>query len=828
MRAFPNHTNSVIFNGQHETDVLNQYQMNSRTKTNETPLSGDSRPYLGTACLVSSLKRKLIMILSILSLCYVNVAHANTEHTHPPARKNILILLTFPHSIPWSKGIMQGVEQGIRAQDLPVNIFIESLGGLQLETDADLLRYHDSIRDKYVGIEFDGILADSKYAHEFVNWLHQQDYALSALPKVSFYLHHDADSLTPDKLFQSTIAVEKYSLRQTIELVVKQNPELERVFVNRLNNEEFSQYYEVIQKFLSEISPSTQLTLINSEPWAILYNSVSQLTERDALIFLPTLKRTAEQVIVPALVVEELAALSKAPVYSFWQTFAGHGIVGGNLLNPEIAAANMLTSLLNKIEQGQFSEKVTISEWVFDQQALEKYDLSIPSSIKKYRLLNEEKHFWNEYPLEVALITIGLLSLTVLVFLFRQKQLKAALGLADQAKADAIVSSIEAKRLLQAKSRFLATVSHEVRTPISGILGVINMLKDSSLNNEQQRYLGMAKYSTDTLLRTINDILDFSKLESNKLKFQAKVFNLAELLLETTEHTRLLAKGKPIQIIENISHSCHQSIEADPDRIQQVLYNLVNNAVKFTSSGSITIGAKIINKIDEHSNHELHLWVKDTGIGIAPDKQKQVFEPFVQVGDSYQRDNQGTGLGLAICHELVSSMGGNIQLNSEINTGSEFSLFMPVTLINSNDTSTQVNSLESSELPTPNKMRVLLVEDNEINQEVIQYQITSRGIHCDIAENGKECLHKLQNAPNKYDIVLMDIQMPVMDGYKASEAIRQGQAGQGYRKIPIIALTAHVSLEEVQRGRAAGMNTHLNKPVEVDTLVRTLFKELGE
>lgn len=391
-----------------------------------------------------------------------------------------------------------------------------------------------------------------------------------------------------------------------------------------------------------------------------------------------------------------------------------------------------------------------------------------------------------------------------------------------------LIAKERAEASAKAKSEFLATMSHEIRTPMNGVLGMLSLLEHSDLDSSQSHHVSVAKGSAMSLLGLINDILDFSKIEAGKLDLELLEFDLKEELRTFSESMELKAAEKGITLNLDISHVTHSHISSDPSRLRQILTNLVGNALKFTSEGRIDIKASL-TPID-HLYGRLHIDVSDTGIGIAQDKLAMLFEPFTQADGSTTRKYGGTGLGLSIVKKLCELMDGKIDVTSIPGKGSTFSFEVKVKLIASKQTDTQSEkkpeSKSAEEIIWPSDTRILLVEDNPTNQIVARGMLSILGLEADVAFNGIEALEAVRMAAQtkSYTLILMDCQMPEMDGYEATRAIREGQGGEKNSKIPIIAMTANAMQGDREKCIATGMDDYLAKPVNLQALESMLKK----
>ncbi len=378
-----------------------------------------------------------------------------------------------------------------------------------------------------------------------------------------------------------------------------------------------------------------------------------------------------------------------------------------------------------------------------------------------------------------------------------------ATGIAEDAKSKAESATRIAESAVKAKQQFLSNMSHEIRTPMNAIIGFTKVVLKTDLTSKQKEYLTAIKMSGDSLIVLINDILDLAKVDAGKMTFEQTPFKM-ELSIAAMLHLfETKIQEKNLELIKIYDKKIPEVLVGDPVRLHQIILNLVSNAVKFTNTGKITVTVRLVSEDEESATIEFS--VADTGIGIAENKIKNIFENFQQASSGTSRLYGGTGLGLAIVKQLVEPQGGVITVKSKIDEGSMFSF-----ILSFQKTKAEAE-LETGlvELDTEIKnIKILVVEDIALNQLLMKTLLDDFGFECDIVANGKLAIEKLKN--KSYDIILMDLQMPEMNGFEATEYIRNKMNS----KIPIIALTADVTTVDLAKCRLVGMNDYIAKPVD--------------
>ncbi len=406
-----------------------------------------------------------------------------------------------------------------------------------------------------------------------------------------------------------------------------------------------------------------------------------------------------------------------------------------------------------------------------------------------------------------------------------EEALRSANRMLEKSTAYSNTLALRAEAANRAKTAFLANMSHEIRTPLNGVLGMLQLLETTTLDDEQRDYIATALESGNILLQLLSDVLDLSKIEAGDMVLVESEFSLHEFISTSTRVFYGQARKQGLHLNWHITPELPDLLCADVGRMRQIMLNLLSNAIKFTSSGRIEVS--VTGKQQSATQWQICLCVSDTGIGIAAEQLEQIFAPFTQVDESTTRRFQGCGLGLTIVKRLLDLMGGSIEAESVVNEGSQMYIYLPVHSRESCNSTTQPSLVVSDQhdLLAPS-WRILVAEDQPTNQVLIRRILIKLGHQVEVVSDGNKVLERLRKVP--FDLILMDVEMPQLDGIEATRIIRANKTADLPAAIPIIALTAHAIRGDPERCIACGMNDYLAKPVSFDNLAERINRLMAE
>jgi signal transduction histidine kinase/CheY-like chemotaxis protein len=471
----------------------------------------------------------------------------------------------------------------------------------------------------------------------------------------------------------------------------------------------------------------------------------------------------------------------------------------------------LLSELLPEIQRHEIGTH--IDRWLTAYRSSSRYPFFVSIHVDRDVVLTQwASNFWNLVSWTIAALCAVL---AVTVVLMRQVHLSEKVE--RQQQQELTTSRDKAEAATRAKSQFLANMSHEIRTPMNGVIGMTQLALEEALPKQAERYVRSAHTAAISLLRILNDILDFSKIEAGKLEIESIRFNLSNLLNDVVAMQRLMAEDKALSLELHIAPTTPEWIQSDPLRISQILNNLLGNAIKFTARGSVAL------RVSVSSRNMLHLKIQDQGVGMSQAQLNNLFQPFNQADTSTTRIFGGTGLGLAICKQLCDRMGGHIAVQSQQGLGSTFSVDLPFEAAEKPEV---IDSLPPTNA-TPvggfdfTGVRILVVEDHVLNRQLLLALLNKVNAKVTVATQGEEALDLLAQAEEPFHLILMDIQMPVMDGITATRNIR---LDQHFSALPIIAVTANAMSDERLACFEAGMQDYLIKPIDRKALYECIAK----
>jgi len=479
------------------------------------------------------------------------------------------------------------------------------------------------------------------------------------------------------------------------------------------------------------------------------------------------------------------------------------------LVNGQTASVSLILSatdnslLIETFRGNRYSDSIYSNSLAFQMEM----ENTLGATLQENNLVAKEVSGLNKLLAITSLVAILLLG-TIII----RRQVTQFLLIRDLEESRKL-----AEQSVKIKDQFLANMSHEIRTPLNALKGFSRLLSKTKLDQEQQQFSSIINSSSESLLEIVNDILDLSKIESGAWSISNKRFSLHNLLNDLDLTYSTIANEKKLTFQLLLADGVDNNLNGDPQRLQQVLMNLISNAIKFTNEGTITLQVSLFNKKDDSTT--VQFVVLDTGIGIPDDKLDLIFERFEQLDNSFVRRQGGTGLGLSITKMIIESMGGKIIVNSEQGKGSRFSFNINFKAGIQPALATEINQPEINQVVTdPACKAILLAEDNKVNQLLVQKMLAPFNIQPVIAENGHQVLQLLEK--QHFDLVLMDIQMPLMDGFSTTSIIRKERG----KALPIIGMTAYVQPGEIKKCYDSGMNEFIPKPIDEDRFLSVLKK----
>jgi len=731
----------------------------------------------------------------------------------------ILIINSYHPGLSWTDSLNKGFIDAVRGFEKPVEIFIENLDTKRFPENLNRKEQKIYILSRIQQIKPNLIALTDDGAFILMESLLKEFSGLDTIPIVFMGVNQEKDY---PKNF--TGVLETIDIKANLEFIKQLQPNVKRVYCVTDQTITGKVIGERIKSTLLKYNPGFEVQVIGNCSYYELVDTLSNLNDNEAILFLLFNRDSKGNYFSYEAILDSLSRNVKAPIYGTWSFYLNHGIVGGAIISGYHhgkRAGELASLLLKGVSPKTIAPTDGPSDFIVDHLQLVKYSISQKLLPQGTLILNKNKrfiHLSRGTTLVVAAIVLLLIVLLIFMGVYSRMRHKALRlqkyynTLLEQKNQEVENSLKFAEEANELKSAFLANMSHEIRTPMNAIVGFSKLIKESSLLSPEEvnGYLDIIAENAQRLMRLINDIIDISKIDSKQLSIYKRPVQLGPLFANCyrAAEVELDRVNKNNIAIEMSFRPTDAALEVvtDPDRLQQVVMNLLNNAIKFTSSGRIVLGYSVINDL-------LRVSVEDTGIGIDSQYHDAVFERFRQIDGTLNREYGGSGLGLSICKGIVEAMGGRIGVDSRPEVGSTFWFEVPISLA-THGQHVEV-PVKASKSKLKNKV-LLIVEDNEPSAILLREMLKGTGAVLLQAATGKE-VATILNDKVKIDIALVDVYLPDMSGYEVVTKIKQAQPN-----VRVIAQTANAMDTDRQKSLEAGCDEHITKPIDKDKLIELL------
>ncbi|MDD5176226.1 MAG: ATP-binding protein [Sterolibacterium sp.] len=790
--------------------------------------------------LINLLPSDLLLGLLICAILANPLSAQSVQETLPRAeQKNILLLYSYGHG---GRGIQifdDGFLAAINAAGISANRLYYEFLDLERRKEDRLhrARLRDQLLAKYAYRKIGLIITVQQPALGFL--LNEGKLLAPTAPAITVQAPMPAAAKAGNRRFISLLA--QFDIKGTLDRALELFPNTRRVvFVGGSSEADRKMAAEAV-KIATALPAKPEIETTGELALDDLLKRVAHLPPHTVILFLQYNRDIRGRVTLAYEVEGMIVKAANAPVFGLYDFNLVNGGIGGSVINVktlgEKAGVTAIDILNGKLQLTQpvthvDNQAVPIFDWAQIQRWGGEPDRLPDHSV----FLNRIPTFWEEHKtMALGLTIIFLLQSLTIIALIRNRHNRKLIeeqlreyqtrleNMVRQRTAELSAALAAAQLADRTKDEFLANISHELRTPLNAVIGLSSLARDLTTDAKQRDYLDKIATSGKHLAHIINDLLDLSKIAAGRMAFESIPFSLRKLVSRSNSVMAHKAAEKGLTLVEHIDEAVPDILVGDPLRLEQILFNLIGNAVKFTPSGGIEV------RIGLHAREKnrvcLDIEVADTGIGIRQEDLERLFKPFSQADASMSRKYGGTGLGLVISRRLAKMMDGDISVESREGNGTTFRVRLWLSL---GEAGEQSEGKPSAGQETPplcyRNTRVLVVEDQPMNREIVAELLGTVGIATHMANNGQEALDILgETGPAGFDLILMDIQMPVMDGLTATRAIR---ARTGFEQLPIIAMSAHTMTHEIEASRSAGMNDHIGKPFDATSFHRILAKWL--